>query len=211
MHGAQPPGRRRLPPALVALALAACFGPAACTGAGSASPSPALVPVAPPALSPTAAPSAPGPAAAPPPTEGSPVDPILVDSLCDVVGYQDAQEAIGEFISGTADYGAFGAQTDLAQQGTSRCRHETESGAYVEIGQGSAAELEPGAQIDGVTGTPVTGIGDAAIWFAADPAVLAFRQANAHLRIELNLPTAGPDQQLEIATELAHIALESVP
>jgi hypothetical protein len=154
-------------------------------------------------------PGATNPAAAPAP--GSSVEPILVDSTCELVTIDEAEEALGEFVSGEQDFAAFGKQIDLTQPTTYSCRRETESDTYVTVGQGSAADFVPGAQVETVAGVPVPNLGDAAVWFADPIGTLAVREGNIHLRIVVNMPALDSAAQLAIARGLAEKALSRVP
>lgn len=123
--------------------------------------------------------------------------------LCDLnaplVTPDEADEALGEFVTGIPTYGS------------STCQYDTESGIYLRIEPGSQDDFRDSAELEGVAGEPVPGIGDEAAWFAATRGVLSVREGDVHFRIVLNLPDESKANQLEIARDLAAIAVERLP
>ena len=135
-----------------------------------------------------------------------------IGSFCDLVTPDEADLALGEFVT------AFPC-------GTLNGQWQTDSGLYVRLEPGSADDLEAGAEMEGVAGEPVTGVGDEAAWFDGVEApshhfdfedtvslgVLSFRQGDVYLRVMLNLPAVDGDAQLEIAKGVAAKAIERLP
>ncbi len=152
---------------------------------------------------PTATPEGPTPAAEASPTEAE------IDSS-NLVTFEEVDEALGEFTTG-------------GPCGPLFCQYETESGIYLRIEQGSPQDFEAGAELidfrvpglaeamQGVKGEPVPGVGDEAAWFDGEVAVLSVHEGNAYFRIVLNLPDVDSAAQLEIAKDLADIAIQRLP
>ena len=161
---------------------------------------------------------------------GMPVGPPepLVD-LCALVTDQEAEEVLGEYrdahpatqdeVFVTSNYSG---TVDLQEPGDAVCNKLILAEIYVQIQQASEADFEPGVEIEGIAGEPVTGIGEQAIWFPDMPYqgsftaphvrnVLAVRQAEASFRIALALPDTASTDQLEIAGRLAAGALGRIP
>ncbi|HLF61314.1 MAG TPA: hypothetical protein VI980_09065 [Acidimicrobiia bacterium] len=113
--------------------------------------------------------------------------------LCGLVEPAEADEALGEFVTGIANTPA-------------GCQFETDSGAYVLLEYGSPEDFLEGAQIEGVTGETVPGIEDQAVWFATSPGVLSVRVEDAYFHIVVDLPNGDGAAQLEVATNFAAIA-----
>ena len=103
------------------------------------------------------------------------------------------------------------------------CQIDTdESSAAIQIAPGSPADFDPGAQIWGVTGEPVEGVGDLALWFGGREAngdggigviVVAIESELGALifRIAVRRPDLDSDAQLEVAKTLALAALPQFP
>ena len=210
------PTRRRVAPTLVAgLALAALAALTACGGGGEeepAAPTPAgeTPTQAPTVEQPTATPGGPTPTAAASPTAATTLPQI--GSFCDLVTPEEADEALGEFVT------AFPC-------GTLNGQWQTDSGIYLRIEPGSPEDLQAGAEMEGVAGEPVPGIGEEAAWFdgvrvpshhfnfeeTVALGVLSLRQGDVYLRIMLNLPEVDSAAQLEIAKDLADKAIQRLP
>ena len=189
---------------LLALIFAACGGgggeeqePAATTLAGGTATQ------APVAESPTPRPEDSTPAAA--------ASPAARFSLC-LVEPEDADEALGEFVTGFPG-------------GNLNCTYQTESGIYLRFELGSPEDFQAGAELEGVRGKPVSGIGEEAVWFGGVQfpshhfnfdeivtlGVLSMRQGDVYFRIMLNLPELDSAAQLEVALDLAAIAIPRLP
>ncbi len=211
------PARKRVAPTLVAvLALAVLVALTACGGGGGGEEAPAAAtPVdgiptqAPTVERPTATPGGPTPPAASPTAATTPPQ---IGSFCDLVTPEEADEALGEFVT------AFPC-------GTLNGQWQTDSGIYLRIEPGSPEDLQAGAEMEGVAGEPVPGIGEEAAWFdgvrvpshhfdfeeTVALGVLSLRQGDVYLRIMLNLPDADSSTQLEIAKDLADTAIQRLP
>ncbi len=138
--------------------------------------------------------------------------PPEIGSFCDLVTPEEADEALGEFVTGFPC-------------GTLNGQWQTDSGLYVRLEPGSAEDLQAGAEMEGVAGEPVPGVGEEAAWFygvevtshhfgfdeTVALGVLSLRSGDVHLRIMLNLPAVDSAAQLEIAKGLAAKAIERLP
>ena len=186
------------------LALIACAGPGP-GGGTSPSTRPTLVPVARP---PTPTPAAPTPAALASPTDGTGLPAggasprTDLGSLCDLLTPDEADEALGEFVTGILD---------LSQGLNSYCEYETDSDSFLRIQLGAPSDFEAGAQLAGVAAVPVPGVGEAAVWFGGEMGVLSVRERNSYFRLVLNLPGTDAAAQLAIATGLAARVIERLP
>ena len=135
-----------------------------------------------------------------------------IGSFCDLVTPEEADEALGEFVTGFPC-------------GTLNGQWQTDSGLYVRLEPGSAEDLLAGAEMEGVAGEPVPGIGEEAAWFdvvrvpshhfdfdeTVALGVLSLRHGDVYLRIMLNLPAVDSAAQLEIAKGVAARAIERLP
>ena len=133
-------------------------------------------------------------------------------SFCDLVTPDEADEVLGEFVTGFPC-------------GNLNGQWQADSGLYVRLEPGSAEDPLPGAEIEGVAGQPVTGVGDEAAWFdgvqvpshhfafneTVSLGILSLRQGDIHLRVMLNLPGVDGAGQLEIAKGVAAKAIERLP
>ena len=138
--------------------------------------------------------------------------PAEIGSFCDLVTAEEADEVLGEFVTGLPC-------------GTLNGQWQADSGLYLRLEPGSAEDLEAGAQMEGVAGEPVAGIGDEAAWFDAvqvrshhfasneivSVGVLSLRQGDVYLRIILNLPAVDGAAQLETAKSVAARAIARLP
>ncbi|MEE8345907.1 MAG: hypothetical protein V3S20_01035 [Dehalococcoidia bacterium] len=93
---------------------------------------------------------------------------------------------------------------------------------FVRIEPGDPGDFEPGASVNGVSGQPVSDVGDEALWFGGDDAEgggdvggLSVRQNTSlgalYFRIFLGRPGLDSAAQLEIAKKLALSALPRFP
>ncbi|MBI2912935.1 MAG: hypothetical protein HYY03_03345 [Chloroflexi bacterium] len=191
--------QKRAAPALVAvLALAALVALTACGGGGGGEEEPAAT--TPAGQTPTEAPAVERPTPTPEgrtPTAAASAAARI--NWCDLVTPEEADEALGEFVTGILD---------LANR---YCEFETDSEVFLRIEPGSPEDLESGAEIEGVRGETVSGVGEEAAWFDGEPAVLSVRQGDVYLRIVLNMPDATRAERLEIAKGLAATAAERLP
>lgn len=122
-------------------------------------------------------------------------------------------EAIGDALGGAGSW----SQTSRGENCVS------EAGAsYLQIAPGQPQDFSPGAEIFNVTGDPVSGIGDGALWFGGPQAegdgtvgvlVVAAESELGTLifRIAVGRPDLNSAQQLEIAKTLALGALPRFP
>jgi hypothetical protein len=93
---------------------------------------------------------------------------------------------------------------------------------FIEILPGGPGDFEPGASLIGISGQPVSGVGDEALWFGGTTAegggnvgTLSVRQDTSlgvlHFRITLGRPDLDSTAQLEIAKNVALSALPRFP
>jgi len=125
---------------------------------------------------------------------------------------EDADEALGEFVTGIPG-------------GNLNCTYQTDSGIYLRIEPGSPDDLGAGAELEGVQGEPVPGIGEEANWFGGVQlpthhldfegivtlGVLSLRQGDVYLRIMLNLPEVDSADHLDLAKDVAAKAIGQLP
>ena len=140
------------------------------------------------------------------------VTPPDIGSFCDLVTPDEADVVLGEFVTGFPC-------------GTLNGQWQADSGLYVRLEPGSPEDLEAGAEMEGVAGEPVTGVGDEAAWFdgvqvpshhfafndTVSLGILSLRRGDVYLRIMLNLPAVNGAAQLEIAKGVAVTAVERLP
>lgn len=182
--------------------------------AAVATPSPAITVTATPQATPSGE-ATPTPEATPegrtPTAAASPTAKI---NWCDLITPEEADEALGEFVSATASVNGY-------------CNWQTDSGIYLRIEPGSPEDLQARAEMEGVEGEPVPGVGEGAAWFGGVQVpshhwdfeeeeivtlgVLSLRQGDVYFRIMLNLPEVDSANQLEIAKGLAAKAIERLP
>ena len=125
---------------------------------------------------------------------------------------EEIEEALGE-----RGFGGRG-------QGWEVCRWQLVADERVFVGMepGTPGDLEPGAELLGVPGEPVSAVGDEALWFGGTAAegggtsgILSVRQGTSlgalHFRIELGHPDLSSAEQLDIAKNLALTALPRFP
>jgi hypothetical protein len=206
--------RKRVSPALIpVLAVVALVALAACGGGDDgAEEATALTPTPadePPTQAPTVELPTPTAEGDGPADEASPT--VSID-WCDLVTAEEADAALGEFVSGIPG-------------GNLNCQWQTDSGIYLRIEPGSRRDFSAGAELQGVGGEPVAGIGEEAVWFSGVQfsshhwdfdemvalGVLSLRQGDVDFRIMLNLPEVDSSTQLETAKDLADKALARIP
>jgi hypothetical protein len=138
--------------------------------------------------------------------------PADIGSFCDLVTPEEADIALGEFVTGFPC-------------GTLNGQWQADSGIYLRLEPGSSADLEAGAEMGGVEGEPVTGVGDEAAWFdgvetpthhvffddTVSLGILSFRSGDVYLRVILNLTAVDSAAQLEIAKGVAATAVDRLP
>ena len=153
-----------------------------------------------------------------------PVPPVETD-LCQLVTDAEAESVLGPHRAGRPGsrdevtiIDNFSGLVTLSQPGDFSCKKLILAEIYVAIESGSATDFEGGADVEGVAGVPVTGIGDEGVWFEEVPVrssfaaphhagILTIRQGEARLRIVLALPDVEPADQLGIARQFAVGAL----
>ncbi len=126
---------------------------------------------------------------------------------------EEGDEALGEFVTALASVNGY-------------CNWQTDSGIYLRIEPGSPEDLQAGAEMEGVEGEPVPGIGEEAAWFdgvqlpshhwdfeeeVVSLGVLSLRQGDVYFRVTLNLPEVDSSTQLDTAKDLAAKAIERLP
>lgn len=158
--------------------------------------------------------------------KGETVEPVEV-SLCDLVSDEAAEEILAPLRLDRPAAGdrfvVVGGSTpvDLTTSGDESCQKLMLVEIYVEVANGSIDDFGPGAQLGGVSGEPIEGIGDEAVWFADVPVddalnppqgagILAVRSGEATFRVGLRLPEVDFADQLDMATGLANTALVRV-
>ncbi len=157
-----------------------------------------------------------------------PPEPIEAD-LCDLVTDQEAEALLAPEREGRAaamDHvfvsDNFGEVADLTQFGDFECTKLILTEIYVKVQTAAESDFGDGANIDGVPGVPLDGVGDSAMWFENVPAgggfaspheadVISVAWSGAMFRIVLALPDLGPDEQFDTAKELASKALGRIP
>ena len=159
--------------------------------------------------------------------EFGPPEPVEIN-LCDLVSDSDAEALLAPHREGRA-----GAQdpllalnnsglVDLTQPGESECSKLIFTEIYVKAATTAETDFDSGADIAGVAGVPVDGLGDAAVWFAAVPhstpfsapheiGVMAVRWGRVSFRIVLALPGLNADETFAAARRLSRKALGSLP
>ncbi len=158
-----------------------------------------------------------------------PGPPAPVVDLCALVTDEEAEAILGPYrgthpgtlaeVMATHDYAG---TVDLSRPGDASCTKLILTEIYVRITQGSDTDFDAGAEIGGVIGERVEGIGEAAVWFDGvpytggfsaphDEGILSVRQGTALFHVVVALPDTPPDQQLEIAKGLARNALARIP
>ena len=109
--------------------------------------------------------------------------------------------------------------------GNLNCTYQTDSGRYLRFEPGIPEDLRVDAGLGGVEGESIAGIGDEAAWFDSVEAtshhfdfdetvslgVLSLREGNVYLRTILNTPELDSEAQLELATEVAALAITRLP
>ena len=121
-------------------------------------------------------------------------------NLCDLVTPDEVEEALGESVINTRDLD------------TVQCLYSTAPMTSVSIEQGSRQRFEEGIYGGDAPREPVPGIGDEAAWFSEPaPRYLSVRQGDFYFQVGLLLPEVDSETQLEIAKELAAIAVERLP
>jgi hypothetical protein len=89
-------------------------------------------------------------------------------------------------------------------------------GLSVQVAPGDPSDFQPAAELDGVRGVPVAGVGEAAVWFGGtDTGTLSVvegtRLGYLFVRIELNRADVDDSTRLELAKGLAANALPRFP
>lgn len=111
---------------------------------------------------------------------------------------------------------------DLVEDGETSCQKQILTEIYVSASMGSSSDFAANAQLRGITGQPVDGVGDEAVLFedlpfggafAADHEgdVLAVRAGDARFRIVAALPDLSVTDQRQAVRLLAHEALAQLP
>ncbi len=156
-----------------------------------------------------------------------PPAPVEVD-LCEMISDEDAEAVLAPHREGRpgARSEVFGGgspqNVDLAEPGDADCQKLILTEIYVTAAMGAESDFEPGAEIDGVRGRPIVGIGDEAAWFEAVPGggafasphdtdIIAVRSGRAMFRIVTALPDFDRTEQIDATTHLALEALNRLP
>ena len=157
-----------------------------------------------------------------------PPPPVEAD-LCELVTDNEAEELLAPHRQGRAAaqdplfvIANFAGLVDLSQPGEFSCIKLIFTEIYVKVESAPDSDFGLDANVDGVPGEPVAGVGDMAMWFENVPSsgpfaspheidVLSVVREEASFRIVLALPDLTPDEQFETASELARKALGRLP
>jgi hypothetical protein len=157
-----------------------------------------------------------------------PGEPKPIADLCELVTDEEADEVLDphrDSHPATRDEifvtDNFAEPVDLSEPGDATCTKLILAEIYVEIQQGDPADLEVGAEMEGVVGQPLPGLGDEAVWFAGVPrqgsftapheaGVLSVRQGGGFFRVLLAVPDADVGTQ-DIVKGLVTKALSRLP
>ena len=156
-----------------------------------------------------------------------PPPPVEVD-LCELISDVDAERLLAPQREGRAAArdevfgGGSPKVVDITQPGETFCQKLILTEIYVTAAMAAESDFGPSAQIDGVSGEPISGIGDEAVWFENVPGggsfasphdtdIIAVRSGEAMFRIVIALPDLEPPDQRDAATYLALAALSRLP
>lgn len=156
-----------------------------------------------------------------------PPPPIEVD-LCELIADDDAERFLAPHREARAaarqDVFVIGSSqvVDLSQSGERFCQKLILTEIYVTAAMAFESDFEPGAQIDGITGRPISGVGDRAVLFEDVPGggsfasphdtdIISVQSGEATFRIIIALPDLAPAEQRDTATYLAQAALTRLP
>jgi len=157
-----------------------------------------------------------------------PGEPKPIADLCDLVTNEEADEVLDphrDSHPATRDeilvIDNFAEPVDLSEPGDATCTKLILAEIYVEIQQGDPADFEVGAEMEGVVGQPLPGLGDEAVWFAGVPrqgsftapheaGVLSVSQGGGFFRVLLAVPDADVGTQ-DIVKGLVTKALSRLP
>jgi hypothetical protein len=157
-----------------------------------------------------------------------PGEPKPIADLCDLVTDEEADDVLDPYRGShpaTQDEifvtDNFAEPVDLSEPGNASCKKLILAEIYLEIQQGDPADFEVGAEMEGVVGQPVPGLGDEAVWFARVPrqgsfaapheaGVLSVSQGGGLFRVLLAIPDAGAGAQ-DIVQGLVAKALNRLP
>jgi predicted small lipoprotein YifL len=185
---------------LAMVALAAVAALTACGGDGEEEPAATTPAGETPTQAPTVEPSTPTPEGVTPEPAASPAAEI---NWCDLVTTEEVEEALGESVTDTEEVG------DVA------CRYMTDPiNVAVQIEQGTQQIFEEGMYGEYAASgrEPVPGIGDEAAWFGlVAPFFLSVHEGDLYFQVRLDLSEVDSETQLEIAKELAAMAVERLP
>jgi hypothetical protein len=161
-------------------------------------------------------------------TEFGPPPPVEAD-LCELVTDDEAEGLLAPHREGRPAardplfvLDNFSGPVDLSQMGEFSCTKLIFTEIYVTVESASETDFGDDANIDGVPGEQVAGVGDVAMWFEDVPRsgpfaapheidVMAVGWEDAKFRIVIALPDLAPDEQFETAKELARKALARLP
>ncbi len=158
-----------------------------------------------------------------------PGPPAPVVDLCALVTDEEAEAILGPYrgthpgtLPDTTAMPNYAGTVDLSRPGDAECTKLILTEIYVKITQGANTDFDAGAEIGGVTGEPVEGLGEAAVWFDGvpytggfsaphDEGILSVRQGTALFHVVVALPDTPEADQLEISKNLATNALARLP
>ena len=156
-----------------------------------------------------------------------PPPPIEVD-LCELIENDDAERFLAPHREGRAaarqDVFEIGSHqvVDLSQAGEWFCKKLILTEIYVTAAMAFESDFEPSAEIDGITGQPISGVGDRAVLFEDVPGggsfasphdtdIISVQSGKAMFRIIIALPDLAPAEQRDTAGYLALAALTRLP
>jgi len=161
-------------------------------------------------------------------TEFGPPPPVEAN-LCELVTDDEAEALLAPHREGRPAardplfiIDNFTGPVDLTQMGEFSCTKLIFTEIYVTVESASETDFGDDANVNGVPGEQVAGVGDVAMWFEDVPQsgpfaspheidVMAVGWEDARFRIVIALPDLAADEQFETAKELARKALGRLP
>ncbi|MCP3973172.1 MAG: DUF3558 domain-containing protein [bacterium] len=156
-----------------------------------------------------------------------PPPPIEVD-LCELISEDDAERLLAPHREGRAAARdevfvlGYSQPVDLIESGDWFCQKLILTEIHVTAAMALESDFEPQAEIDGIIGAAIPGIGDQAVWFEDVPGggsfasphdtdIVSVRAGRAMFRIVIALPDLEPAEQRATAFYLALAALTHLP
>ena len=160
--------------------------------------------------------------------EFGPPEPIEVN-LCDLISDEEAEGLLAPHREGRPAardpifiIDNFPDVVDLSQPGDFECTKLILTEIYVRAQTAATTDFGAGASMEGITGEPLTGIGDRATWFEDVPSsgsfaaphvtdVISVEYGELSFRVAIALPDLSPEEQFETTRDLARQALGRLP